>query len=320
MRLRAGRYEPHRLTVRERRRAREYEQELEERLHELHTAQKHFQTHCELNRLEPTTIHAFVTFAVSLEAEVDPEVGPIKQGTRYSYLKKVMHALQSTTDPLVAKRRFVVDDAKELAAQSGRGHAPDYSLSVLHTLYHVAPSRARGTLWLAIALGLRNVDLQWLHPRALTFGRVVNGELQDLWVDVTFGKVIHSTGDRRTLHLRRSMLPGIPPPPELLQMIADGKDDFTEWEIASVDQMNRYLARMAPRTGLLFNRGNPTTYTLRRNFVHRVIESCRGQNGVVRWKDVTEYTLHFKEENVKAHYALTAEDRGLLGSSYDPWS
>jgi len=34
------------------------------------------------------------------------------------------------------------------------------------------------------------------------------------------------------------MLPGIPPPSELLQMIAEGKDDFTEWEIASVDQLN----------------------------------------------------------------------------------
>ena len=135
--LRAGRYDPHRLTAGERRRAREYEQELEERLHDLHTAQKHFQKHCELNRLEPTSIHAFATFG-PLETEGDPVLGPIKQGTRYAYLKKVMHALQSTTDPIVAKRRFIVDDAKELAAQNVRGDAPDYCVSVLHALYHVA--------------------------------------------------------------------------------------------------------------------------------------------------------------------------------------
>ena len=187
-------------------------------------------------------------------------------------------------------------------------------------LYNFVPRRVKGTVWLAITLGLRNVDLQWLKPQALTFGRMIKGELQDLWVDVTFGKVIHSPGDRRTVHLRKAMLTGIPPPTELLEMVANAREDFTAWEIASVDQLNRELGRASPLTGLLFRRGKPTTYTFRRNFVQRVIEGCRGKNGLVNWKSVTEYTLHFKEENVKAHYSLTAEDRGVLGADYDPWA
>lgn len=318
-RILPGRFLPHRLSVDERKRSRQYAEELQQRLTEMHTAEKHYESHCELNDLDPKSIEAFATFAVAMETGAGGR-DPIQHSTRHGYLKCVLNSLRSNTDPIVAMRQYVVEDAKEEAAKHGRGHAPDYCLSTLIVIYECVPSSTRAVCWLAIALGLRNIDLQWLRPVAITFGHVKNGELQDLWVDVAFGKVIRGTGDRRTLHLKRSMLPGILPPPELLQMVAEGRQDFTSWEIADVDTFNRALKKAMPRTNLLFVRGAPTTYTFRRNFVHRIINCCRNPNGSVRWDEVTEYTLHFKEENVKAHYCLTAEDRGLLGAHYDPWS
>lgn len=51
-----------------------------------------------------------------------------------------------------------------------------------------------------------------------------------------------------------------------------------------------------------------STYTFRRNYVHRVLEEFTEVDGTVDWEKVTQYTLHFSEKVVKSVYAKTAEE------------
>jgi len=101
---------PHRLSVDERKRSRQYAEELQQRLTEMHTAEKHYESHCELNDLDPKSIEAFATFAVAMETGAGGR-DPIQHSTRHGYLKCVLNSLRSNTDPIVAMRQYVVEDA-----------------------------------------------------------------------------------------------------------------------------------------------------------------------------------------------------------------
>jgi len=119
---------------------------------------------------------------------------PIQHSTRHGYLKCVLNSLRSNTDPVVAMRQYVVEDEKEEAAKHGRGHAPDYCLSTLIVIYECVPSSTRAVCWLAIALGLRNIDLQWLRPVAITFGHVETASCRTSGLTLLLGRSSEEPG------------------------------------------------------------------------------------------------------------------------------
>ena len=63
----------------------------------------------------------------------------------------------------------------------------------------------------------------------------------------------------------------------------------------------------------------PTTYTCRRNYVHRVVYSCTDEHGATGWGAVKQKTLHFKEQTIKSYYDLSAADQRMVGANYNPW-
>jgi integrase len=62
------------------------------------------------------------------------------------------------------------------------------------------------------------------------------------------------------------------------------------------------------KKGKISAAGSVTSYSLRRNFVHRTIERFTDESGVIDWDKVTAMTLHFDEATVKAYYQRHASD------------
>ena len=312
--MKRGRYEPHVLTVGERQETERYLSELRDRQDVVKTGAAHFRKHCELNALDPDSAVAFASFTISLRAGADP----VQRRTLHGYLKESQTSLrEDDRSEAEVLRGFMIDDASEAAAKAPRGHAPDYCLSMLTVLYkHLAPGH-QVLGWLGLAAGLRNVDFQSLQLHNLALRYAKDGTLDELIITVEFGKTIRKTTERRTVCLPRVLLPKQQPPETLKRL--SSKEGSSGWRMATVDEFNQEARLAARRADTIYRRGAPTTYSFRRNFVHRVISHCKGPIGV-NWEQVTKYTLHFSDENVRANYELTAADYNDLGTNYNPWA
>jgi integrase len=90
----------------------------------------------------------------------------------------------------------------------------------------------------------------------------------------------------------------------------------------SRDHLNKVVKQVAYSTSIVME-GNegparvPTSYTFRRSAMHRFLEHCRGEDGVIDWKKATTLTLHHSEKVLKSAYAQRASDVRALEDTID---
>lgn len=309
-------YRPHRLTTAQRRRAEERHRRIVGQMGELKQAVLHYLRFCIVNQLHPHDLGAYDGFIVQFQSR--------RSYNRRTLAEYEQDIAEYLTEPRRSQeeryRRASLEDTRSAAAREPRGHAPDYNLSFNRLLYENMLSPAdRIMTWMGLALGLRPFDIDELGLRNIVLKRR-QGILSSITVTVEVTKVISKAADRRNVTLEGNLLPGVEPPPELYAITGPGSTHSLATIEASAEQFNRALDRARGRSGLFARLGKPTSYTLRRNFVHRVIARCRLPSGEPDWSRIALYTLHFKEGTIRGHYELTANDLKLLGEDYDPWA
>ncbi len=182
-----------------------------------------------------------------------------------------------------------------------RRHAEDYTddviLVILQELYALNPwTGVVGTLM--CYTGLRYCDLSYLEPYCVEVGPKM------IRIDITQSKVIRSELLRTEL-----VIPAHLAPPaafdelvkHALQWIRS-KRTPTLAPRGTVGPINDLLRKVwSSREGRA-----PTTYTFRRSAFRRFIADCQNSDGVVNWKKVATYSLHFNAQTVQAFYHLGA--------------
>ena len=314
---RAPAFVPHPLTRNEIRAAKRRREHTIELLGEVPQGVKHWHAFLAANpSLSADNLDTWDYFAAQLETR---PMGEERLGTTHEYLKQVSTYLKEKDRPMALRYREIgVEELRALALKQPGGHAPDYPLWYCKKIYEKTEPNMKAAVFLNLSLGMRASDedenklnLENVHLR---FNGA--GILTSMVVTVTNAKNIHSRADQRTVIIPAELLPGVEPPADLVALAGTPGAGLP----CDCDTLNRTLeqGRLAARLGK--TRGKPTSYTLRRNFVHRVIARCRLPSGEPDWDRVKLYTLHFREQTIRGHYELTAADLNVLGKDYDPWS
>jgi len=150
-----------------------------------------------------------------------------------------------------------------------------------------------------LVCGARNADLQGLGDF------IINPNSDELVVDVIISKTRKCPDHRYTLVLRgdRNVFQLLP---------ASIQADLLTWCQCGNKVTLTPGGRPYVKTGNLLrwismHCPSITSYTIRRNYIHRIISFFRApDSGVVDWKAVSDMTLHFSEVMVKGVYAASA--------------
>jgi hypothetical protein len=150
-----------------------------------------------------------------------------------------------------------------------------------------------------------------LGPRWCLIGGMTWQQLKMLgeWIllEINVDKNHRKLGDRTTVRIHQSMLIK-PIPARLLNRPKNGQERITTKTYA------QYMAALA-RAAKASQQTRPTTYTMRRNFIQRVIEACTTQHTVngrtTRQIDearVKSLTAHLDFKMVRSTYEQHARD------------
>jgi len=268
-----------------------------------HVAWAEYLEYCRLNHLDVWSVDSEVSFVAVME------LSPLTRTSVKSYSEVIENYKHIFSDLDGYKRsRLRAHVAREVKLNPG-GHAPDATLSALEGLFVFVLPVWQPIFWLSLACGLRHCGLRELWYQNLHYDSAVGLKITVLW-----DKNIRSVSDSGNVRLPTAWLPRLLPPPSLLQLIAIG-GPVPVSRFTTADFL-RELKRAASQAGWL---KKPTTYTCRRNYVHRIVYSCTDENGVTDWEAVKQKTLHFKEQTIKSYYDLSAADQRMVGANYNPW-
>lgn len=199
-------------------------------------------------------------------------------------------------------RGLVVGLFKLAKTKVGTKHAVDADFDLLIAALSAAPAcHERTQLCLMLLIGSRNKDISGYG--ALRFSK--NATIWTVLCDVVISKTRNSPDDKCLLTLR-----GI--------TCTFGKFP-ANLQLAMMNWKGEYFVKTA--TVLTFMKkantlAKYTTYTFRRNYIHRIITVFSNRDGSADWKSILQFTLHFSEKTVKSVYAKTAaEIAGDLSTS-----
>lgn len=246
-----------------------------------------FQDFCNINALS-LSADSFASYAaVLLHHDMDP-------GSVITRQKNVMSEI---------RRGGVITWAnvkKELGIQKarlGRRHARDAPISTLAAALDVCPSCVfRQHLLVIMLCGARNADLEEQNDD--TWKLAVTQGVARISMEVMVAKQRRLPQDHTTLTLSGRLIPW--------EELSEGlRRDALRWRPsvgrASTAKLLSWMKKQPSIKGF-------TTYTFRRNYVHRMITAFSGEDDLVQWKSVTEKTLHFSEKTVKASYMIHTSD------------
>lgn len=178
-------------------------------------------------------------------------------------------------------------------------HAPDVSDDVLGA--YVDGARAEDVRSEAIIYLLKECGFRTKACRYFRRFRVFLPPLEDWYsensimeVTVTIDKNRRRRQHRTTLRMECALWE-IPPPSQrvweffMSESLDPNETIFPDY---SATKVNKVLKRIAAREGL----PKATSYTFRRGYINRMIPRLKGK------RELTKYTLHFKEETVEAFY------------------
>lgn len=191
--------------------------------------------------------------------------------------------------------RSVMKQLQLLVAAERRTHAPDRSTATLaHSIISRKIDLLNCGIGLALLCGLRVNDISNLQ------GRQIKLEGESLKIDVRISKNRRSQHQMTTLTILKDS-------PlwheELVRYMEEYLRHLPKKEAPWKDMHSaEYSKRLSELVGK-----KCTSYTLRRNYIRRVIASFTFADGRVDWSSVTQMTLHLDEATVKAYYAKHAE-------------
>lgn len=209
-------------------------------------------------------------------------------GTRHTKAKNIVANIHR--DPSEPTFADVLLDASIAAAKAPGKHAQDATLDdIVSALDKTPAGQARTHAVLMTLVGIRNVDINYITDVDQVF-RVEDA----LLVEVRIAKNRTDAGERVTLTVHDSWSAWNQLPRKL-------QEDVLNFEpfVVDVGKVIRLMKRAI---------AGCTSYTLRRNYIHRVIAFHTDAKGHTDWKAVTAKTLHFEEKHVKAYYAKHASD------------
>lgn len=248
-----------------------------------------FERHCSLNKV-PVREDSVIGCLGSMRAQ------GLADSTLNTYGVNILEALRRKRDPLRGLRGDVLKVLGERAARKPGKHADDHCFSLLlKSVMYFRPS-IKTAAKLFIVAGLR-----WKDVQSIEWAGCLRNDC-GLFVDIVITKQIRTPGERVTLHIPDEWIPKgfldcIPS-----QGIVTNK---------SLSVMRTDMRKAGKQLGVKI-----TSYSYRRNFMHRAIHRFTVK-GKTDWKAVREKTLHFKEATLKAFYAKHVSD----GKSFmsDPW-
>ncbi len=244
---------------------------------------------CQINSLDTEEGNSLLLYGSCMEsAGKDP-------GSIVSAFRLIEQERRRLLTPGGISRRAALDLFEKKKAKKGSKHAQDESLTSLLAALASAPSEPQRTqLAMMLLGGVRNADIEG------TGGMVFNRNPGATRIDVLVAKNRTSLSERGTLTL------------------IDRMNIFERFPVGLRDALKGYRAQQnaggkhIPVGNVLsWMKHQPslrayTTYSFRRNYIHRAIEVNRRPNGSVDWPAVLELTLHFSEKTVKGVYSRMA--------------
>jgi len=303
LRGRPRKYIPHRETVAEEKSRRETNGRIAQRHKAKMAALATYEEHCRLNNLQLNEgwVHWFNALKSSL----------LEPGTVRTMMKNAqdMHKRSQSDE---ADAMWLCND--NCATKPGR-HAQDVTLSDLMRILAKVPMHHRASVLYHIATGSRISD-QTRTMRCL----VSMKEDGKFVVERRREKTMTKSGDRCTVVLPKRMLP--PGMDELWRThFAQMKKGRYMWSSKSQLEVDVYAATATYNTMIqlaaaVAGVARPTSYTFRRNFMHRMIWNCTDKDGQVDWAQVRKYSKHHLDSTVEAYYRKHVSDESF---DENPW-
>ena len=224
-------------------------------------------------------------------------------------------ALQEVMEQPSAARLVKMQD--QLGARHRTRHAVDATVEQLEEIIVSAPrSRPRVVIAFLVLTGLRlGADCLWLQPEDI-FMR----QGKDFAVDIDKSKNRHKAADRITLNIpfQAGEQGGLLWRPRLVDIIVADRS-LLSFRATDAKGIGTFFESLTPEPADAGRVRHFTTYTLRRNFFHRVIEFCTDAQGIIDWERAILFTLHKKISTLQAAYAKRARDRNAEWSEDEDW-
>ena len=253
-----------------------------------HRAYVKFCTFCTINTLDPKLPASILKYmACNLQAGMDP-------GSLLTMLRYIESEDHNVEMPDQITNRAIRGYLRLQKTKKGSRHAKDADVHVLIASLEACPScEYRTQLALILLVGLRNADLEGTGARRIR----ENDTPPKILFDVIVSKQRKRPEEKVLLRIQGPLCKAGLFSQGLLR-------DMKRWR----PQLFRPVALVLPWMKTQPSLRMFSTYTFRRNYVHRVLEEFTEVDGTVDWEKVTQYTLHFSEKVVKSVYAKTAEE------------
>lgn len=274
--------------------------ELAKKKSETHlTVRRQFEEHCSLNNELQTEEDKLLTFIGSMR----------NQGLLWSTITTrvglLNDSLRRGTDVMICRKDILAICSAEAAKISSR-HAEDYALDdLVHICNHIECDFYRDVAFCVLWLGVRVSDLN--HQRVENF----NIDEDNIRFDVLFSKNRRQQKHAVTILIPRADLP--PLPSSLLERLGKTSGPVFEMPVTATG-LNSFLLKVVQQTKC--SGTPPTSYSLRRNFIHRVIAEMTDEVGEVAWNRVMLRTGHMSANVLKSAYAKKAKDLRATKRSY----
>jgi integrase len=242
---------------------------------------------CKLNGWNPLAAQSITDYAGLLQAT------PMMPG---SILTNVSYLVSERSARLNPEKRMLEDTVAILklkaGAQPGK-HARDECFENLCRVYRLLTPKDR-TIFMLLLCGFRFAAIAlktWNHL-------IIQGDV--LHVEINVDKNHRGPADRDISKVPIGMLP------QPLAFMNSKRGEGKLCEPNYYPTFSAHIKQAAQRVGI----PPITTYTLKRNYIQRVIRECTLEGDVEPdWKKVRERTKHLQEKTVKAFYQKYPTDK-----------
>lgn len=212
-----------------------------------------------------------------------------------TYLRAIRRAYDELTRPEIAYEAVVRGMARAAALYVPR-HARDFDVAVLTRIvtdmYEAGYQHHSFIAFTILSFGLRFSDLKEVQHQWVSWG--MHDERLAI-VEVHLAKNIKSTQGFTQLRVPLEWMPQAP---------SDFLSAFARWLRAGVGSLaqeitlhdfNAWIKVHSPT-------GGGTSYSFRRNFMHRLLARLTNKNGIPNYKECAKYSLHHDEKMLKSAY------------------
>ena len=257
------------------------------------------------------------------EANDFPHAGPNVENTIFGYVSQLTDdgmALRSIKNYLSHVRKglkgfcaltFLKRRLDKAITKAPRRHALDASPAEIREMLGLLELRNARVAAIAVAMmwcGLRYEDLCNIPRRYWKLWEDPNARKRSftMAIDVKEAKNILKDIQRKRLFVGVLVFPDCIPV-AALTALTDWYRDADPEDCLAVGTVNEFNSYLAPFETLVLNRSF-TSYSFRRFAFQRFIAHCTNREGEVDWKTAISYSLHMKEDTLRAFYQGPVEE------------